>query len=158
MLKQCKPRFHFDKQGLKTGIENTWYRELKKEGKDKQEPPQKRAKIEKEEGTKGRAPPTESLLYYGGGIPHAGLFAFSYFMSFTARTPRTSDVYLHIAAQECNRPRCNVTYHGTPIVTFDRVTSACGLCRPRPQPVTKQSSVLTSRRGREKSISLLCAG
>ena len=48
-LKQCKPRFHFDKQGLKTGIENTWYRELKKQGNDKQEPPQKRAKIEKEE-------------------------------------------------------------------------------------------------------------
>ena len=57
MLKQCKPRFHFDKQGLKTGIENTCYRELKKEGKDKQEPPQKRAKIEKEEGTKEEPPP-----------------------------------------------------------------------------------------------------
>ena len=51
MLKQCKPRFHFDKQGLKAGIENTWYRELKKKGKDNQEPPQKRAKIEKEERT-----------------------------------------------------------------------------------------------------------
>ena len=54
-LKQCKPRFHFDKEGLKTGNENTWYRELEKKGKDKQEPPQKRAKIEKEERTKGRA-------------------------------------------------------------------------------------------------------
>ena len=29
-LKQCKPRFHFDKQGLKTGIEKTWYRETEK--------------------------------------------------------------------------------------------------------------------------------
>ena len=34
-LKQCKPRFHFDKQGLKAGIEKTWYRELKKKGKNK---------------------------------------------------------------------------------------------------------------------------
>ena len=46
-LKQCKPRFHFDARA-KTGIENTWYRELKKQGKDRQEPPQKRGKIEKE--------------------------------------------------------------------------------------------------------------
>ena len=42
MLKQCKPRFHFDNQRLKTGIENTWYRELKKTGKDKHEPLRKR--------------------------------------------------------------------------------------------------------------------
>ena len=99
MLKQCKPRFHFDKQGLKTGIENTCYRELKKEGKDKQEPPQKRAKIEKEEGTKGRAPPTESLLYYGGGIPHAGLFAFSYFMSFTAHASHIRRLPAHCSTR-----------------------------------------------------------
>ena len=157
MLKQCKPRFHFDKQGLKTGIENTWYRELKKEGKDKQEPPQKRAKIEKEEGTK-EEPPPPSHYFITVVVSHMlGCLRF-HILCHLLPTPRTSDVYLHIAAQECNRPRCNVTYHGTPIVTFDRVTSACGLCRPRPQPVTKQSSVLTSRRGREKSISLLCAG